>query len=181
MRRSEMLPNDRAQPAAPDKPSLGTRVVRGYRRAPTWLKVAVVAAAILFFPVTLALIILAVLVYAIVAVVQGRRSVGASLSVAFWGVAVFFALGTGNRTWIYSLLLLPFVVVLAAHARPLARWFVPCRTVAWALVWSVPVGAIALKALPAHLYIGTIAAWLLAATVLGWRLAKGVQEGRMYK
>jgi len=180
VRRSEMLPNDRAQPAAPDKPSLGTRVVRGYRRAPTRLKVAVVAAAILFFPVTLGLIILAVLVYAIVAVVQGRRSVGASLSVAFWGVAVFFALGTGNRTWIYSLLLLPFVVVLAAHARPLARWFVPCRTVAWALVWSVPVGAIALKALPAHLYIGTIAAWLLAATVLGWRLAKGVQEGRMY-
>jgi SpoVK/Ycf46/Vps4 family AAA+-type ATPase len=180
VRRSEMLPNDRAQPAAPDKPSLGTRAVRVYRRAPTWLKVGAVGTAILFFPVTLGLIILAVLVYAIIAVVQGRRTVGASVSVAFWGVAVFSALGTGNRTWLHSLLLLPFVVVLAAHARPLARWFVPCRTVAWALAWSVPVGAIALKALPAHLYIGTIAAWLLAATVLGWRVAKGVQEARMY-
>jgi len=180
VRRSEMLPNDRAQPAAPDKPSLGSRAVRVYRRAPTWLKVAVVAAAILCFPVTLGLIIVAVLGYAIVALVQGRRTVGASVSVAFWGVAVFSALGTGNRTWVFSLLLLPFAVVLAAHARPLARWFVPCRTVAWALAWSVPIGAIALKALPAHLYIGTIAAWLLAATVLGWRMAKGVQEGRMY-
>jgi SpoVK/Ycf46/Vps4 family AAA+-type ATPase len=100
--------------------------------------------------------------------------------VALWGVAVFSALGTGNRTWLYSLLLLPFVVALVAHTRPLARWFVPCRTVAWALAWSVPVGAIALKALPHQLFIGTIAAWLLAAAVLGWRLAKGIQEGRMY-
>jgi len=180
VRRSEMLPNDRAQPAAPDKPSLGTRMVRAYRRAPAWLKVGVVAAAVLFFPVTLGLIILAVLVYAIVAVVQGRRTVGASVSVAIWGVAIFSALGTGNRTWLYSLLLLPFAVVLAAHARPLARWFVPCRTVAWVLAWSVPVGAIALKALPHQLYIGTIAAWLLAAIVLGWRLAKGIGEARMY-
>jgi len=93
VRRSEMLPNDRAQPAAPDKPSLGSRAVRVYRRAPTWLKVAVVAAAILFFPVTPGLIIVAVLVYAIVALVQGRRTVGASVSVAFWGVAVFSGSG----------------------------------------------------------------------------------------
>jgi SpoVK/Ycf46/Vps4 family AAA+-type ATPase len=175
-----MLPNDRAQPAAPDKPSLGTRTVRTYRRAPAWLKVAVIATAVLFFPVTLGLIILAVLVYAIVAVVQGRRTVGASVCVAIWGVAVFSALDTGNRTWLYSLLLLPFVVVAAANTRPLARWFVPCRTVAWVLAWSVPVGAIAVKALPHQLYIGTIGAWLLAAVVLGWRLAKGISEARMY-
>jgi SpoVK/Ycf46/Vps4 family AAA+-type ATPase len=180
VRRSEMLPNDRARPAAPDKPSLGTRTLRAYRRAPAWLKVAVVAAAVLFFPVTLGLLILAALVYAIVAVVQGRRTVGASVSVAIWGVAIFSALGTGNRTWFYSLLLLPFAVVLAAHARPLARWFVPCRTVAWVLAWSVPIGAIALKALPHQLFIGAITAWLLAAAVLGWRVAKGIQDERMY-
>jgi SpoVK/Ycf46/Vps4 family AAA+-type ATPase len=175
-----MLPNDRAQPAAPDKPSGRSRLIRVYRKLPAWLKVAVVAAAVLFFPVTLGLIILAALVYAVVSVVQGRRTAGASACVALWGVAVFSALGTGNRSWLYSLLLLPFVVALAAHARPLARWFVPCRTVAWVLAWSVPVGAIALKALPHQLFIGTIAAWLLAAAVLGWRLAKGIQEGRMY-
>ncbi len=125
-----MLPNDRAQPA-PDKPSWGARIWRSLRRAPTWLKVVVVAAAILFFPVTLGLIIIAALIYAVVAVVQGRRTVAASASVAVWGLAVFSAVGGGDRASFYSLLLLPFVVALAAHARPLARWFVPCRTVAW--------------------------------------------------
>ncbi len=175
-----MLPNDRAQPAARDKPSWGSRLLRAHRRAPTWLKVVVVAAAVLFFPVTLGLIILAALIYAVVAVVQGRRTVGASASVAVWGVAVFTALGISNRTWLYSLLLLPFAVALAAHTRPLARWFVPCRTVAWVLVWSVPVGAAALKAWPNQPFIGTIAAWLLAAAVLGWRVAKGIQDARMY-
>jgi hypothetical protein len=154
--------------------------MRAQRRAPTWLKVVVVATAVLFFPVTLGLIILAALIYAVVAVVQGRRTVGASASVAVWGLAVFSAVSSANRTWLYSVLLLPFAVALAAHARPLARWFVPCRTVAWVLVWSVPVGAVALKAAPHQPFIGTIAAWLLAAAVLGWRVAKGIQDTRMY-
>lgn len=175
-----MLPNDRAQPAAPEKPSWGARLMRAHRRAPTWLKVTVVAAAVLFFPATLGLIILAALIYGVVAVVQGRRTVGATASVAVWGLAVLFGLYNGNLTWLYSLLLLPFVVALAAHARPLARWFVPCRTVAWVLVWSVPVAVIALKAAPHQPFIGTIAAWLLAVAVLGWRVAKGIQDTRMY-
>ena len=175
-----MLPNDRAQPAAPEKPSWGARLMRAHRRAPTWLKVTVVAAAVLFFPATLGLIILAALIYGVVAVVQGRRTVGATASVAVWGLAVLFGLYNGDLTWLYSLLLLPFVVALAAHARPLARWFVPCRTVAWVLVWSVPVAVIALKAAPHQPFIGTIAAWLLAAAVLGWRVAKGIQDTRMY-
>ena len=175
-----MLPNDRAQPPAPEKPSWGSRLMRAQRRAPTWLKVTVVAAAVLFFPVTLGLIILGALIYAVVAVVQGRRTVGASASVAVWGVAVFSAVSSANRTWLYSVLLLPVAVALAAHSRPLARWFVPCRTVAWVLAWSVPVGAVALKAAPHQPFIGTIAAWLLAAAVLGWRVAKGIQDTRMY-
>jgi SpoVK/Ycf46/Vps4 family AAA+-type ATPase len=174
-----MLPNDRAQPAAPDRPSLGARLMRAQRKAPTWLKVFVVAAAVLFFPVTLGLIIIAALIYGVVAVVQGRRTAGASASVAVWGLAVFSAVSSGNRTFLYSLLLLPFVVALAAHAKPLARWFVPCRTVAWVLVWSVPVGAAALKLWPHQPFIGTIAAWLLAVAVLGWRVAKGLQDARM--
>jgi SpoVK/Ycf46/Vps4 family AAA+-type ATPase len=174
-----MLPHDRAQPAARDKPSFGSRIMRAQKMAPTWLKVLVIAAAVLFFPVTLGLIILAALVYAVVSVVQGRRTAGASASVAVWGVAAFSALYSGNRTWLYALLLLPVAVAFAAHARPLARWFVPCRTVAWVLLWSVPVGAIALRVWPKQPLIGTIAAWVLAAAVLGWRVAKGVQDARM--
>jgi SpoVK/Ycf46/Vps4 family AAA+-type ATPase len=154
--------------------------MHAYRRSPTWLKVSVIAAAVLFFPATLGLIILAALVYAIVSVVQGRRTPGASASVAVWGLAIFFGAYSGNTSWLLSLALMPFVVALAAHARPLARWFVPCRTVAWVLAWSVPAGVIALKAAPGQPFLGTIAAWLLAAAVLGWRVAKGMQDARMY-
>ncbi len=171
-----MLPNDRAQPAAPDKPTLGARLMRAYRQLPTWLKVVVVIAAIPFSE----LILLAALVYGVVAVAQGRRTVGASIAVALWGLTVFSFAYSSDRVWLYSVILLPFAVALAAHARPLARWFVPCRTVAWVLGWSVPAGVIALKAAPAQPFLGTIAAWLLAAAVLGWRVAKGIQDSRMY-
>src|SRR5919204_4182014 len=171
-----MLPNDRAQPAAPDKPSLGTRLTHAYRRLPLWLKVVtVIAAVFLSGP-----IILAAMVYGIVAVAQGRRTVGASIAVALWGLVVFSVAYKDNHTWLYSVILLPFAVALAAHAKPLARWFIPCRTVAWVLAWSVPAGVIALKAAPGQPFLGTIAAWLLAAAVLGWRGAQGLQDNRMY-
>src|SRR6266567_4235121 len=98
-----MLPKDRAQPAAPDKPSWGTRLMHAYRRLPTWLKVVVVIAAIPFSE----LILLAALIYGVVAVVQGRRTVGASLSVALWGLVVFSVASRGDRAWLYSVLLLP--------------------------------------------------------------------------
>jgi SpoVK/Ycf46/Vps4 family AAA+-type ATPase len=171
-----MLPKDRAQPAAPDKPALGARMVDAYRRLPIWLKaLTVIAAVFLSGP-----IILAAMVYGIVAVAQARRTIGASISVALWGVVVFSFAYKGHGTWLYSVILLPFLVALAAHARPLARWFIPCRTVAWVLAWSVPAGVIALKAAPSQPFLGTIAAWLLAAAVLGWRVAKGMQDARMY-
>jgi SpoVK/Ycf46/Vps4 family AAA+-type ATPase len=171
-----MLPNDRAQPAAPDKPSLGARLLHAYRQFPLWLKVVIVIAAI---PLA-ELILLVALVYGIVAVTQGRRTVGASIAVALWGLTVFSFAYKDNRTWLYSVILLPFAVVLAAHAKPLARSFVPCRTVAWVLAWSVPAGVIALKAASGQPFLGTIAAWLLAAAVLGWRVAKSIQDTRMY-
>jgi SpoVK/Ycf46/Vps4 family AAA+-type ATPase len=174
-----MLPNDRAQPATRDKTSWPARVLRALKAAPTWLKVTVVAAALLFLPVTLGVVVIAALAYAVVAVAQGRRTGVASASVAVWGLAVFSALSGSSGTWLYSLLLLPFVVALAAHARPLARWFAPCRTVAWVLVWSVPVGVIALRLWPHQPAVGTVAAWLLAVAVLGWRVAKGLQDARM--
>src|SRR2546427_6344846 len=100
-----MLPKDGPQPATRDKPSWGARLLQAHRRAPTWLKVVVVAAAVLSSPVTLPLIILAALIYAVVAVVQGRRTAGASVAVAVWGVAVFTALRIRSPTWLYSPLL----------------------------------------------------------------------------
>ncbi len=140
-----------------------------------------VVAAVLFFPVTLGLIILAALIYGVVAVVQARRTVGASVSVALWGVAVFSsAYSEQPDLALLRAACCPSLVALAAHARPLARWFVPCRTVAWVLAWSVPVAVIALKLAPTQPFISTIAAWLLAAAVLGWRVAKGIQDTRMY-
>jgi SpoVK/Ycf46/Vps4 family AAA+-type ATPase len=171
-----MLPNDRAQPAAPDKPSWGARLLHTYRQYPLWVKVVIAIAAI---PLA-ELILLAALVYGIVAVTQGRRTVGASIAVALWGLTVFSVAYKDNRSWLYSVILLPFAVVLAAHAKPLARSFVPCRTVAWVLAWSVPAGVIALKAASGQPFVGTIAAWLLAAAVLGWRVAKSIQDTRMY-
>ena len=59
-----MLPNDRAQPAAPDKPTLGGRAMDVYRRLPIWLKVLTVIAAIFLSGP----IILAAMVYGVVAV-----------------------------------------------------------------------------------------------------------------
>jgi SpoVK/Ycf46/Vps4 family AAA+-type ATPase len=175
-----MLPNDRVQPAAPDKPSWGSRLLRTYRRAPNGLKIAVAAIAIVLFPATLGLIILAALVYGIVSVVQGRRTRGATAAVALWGVVVFVAAGSQDLSWILSVTLMPVAVALAAHARVLARAFVPARTVAWVLAWSVPAGYLAFKFASGQPFVGTIAAWLLAAAVLGWRVAKAIQYNRMY-
>ena len=76
------------------------------------------------------------------------------------------------------LLLLPVAVVLAAHARPLARAFVPCRTVALVLAWSLPPALLAWwldRSQPAITYL---IAWGLAVIVLGWRLGKAWQVAR---
>ena len=117
--------------------------------------------------------------YAVYAVIKGRRSLLASLSVAVWGLVAAGAAGASS-SWLYLLLILPFVIAAAAHAGPLARWHVPCRTVAWALVWSIPVGVAALRGWPAEPFIGIAAAWLIACIVLVWRLAKGSQEAHLY-
>src|SRR5579875_1475511 len=164
-----MLPNDRAQPAARDKANWPARIARALKAAPAWLKVIVLAAAVLFLPVTLTALVVAALAYAVVAVAQGRRTAAASASVAVWGLAGFSALSGAVGTWLYALLLLPFAVALAGHAGPLARRFAPCRTAAWVLAWSVPVGVIALRLWPRQPAVGTIAAWLLAVAVVGWR------------
>ena len=174
-----MLPNDRVQPAAPAVPGRLARVLNAFRRAPLPLKIGLIVLAIILCGPEIGIVLLAAMVYAVYAVVKGRPTLLASLSVAVWGlVAAGFA--GASTSWLYLLLILPFAVAVAAHAGPLARWHVPCRTVAWALLWSIPVGVGALRGWPAEPFIGIAAAWLIACIVLVWRLAKGSQEAHLY-
>jgi SpoVK/Ycf46/Vps4 family AAA+-type ATPase len=155
------------------------RARSGFARAPVGLKVVLLLLAVIVGAFASPFLLLATLGFAIVAVLEGRASVAASVSVATWGlVAVCFG-AAGHPGWLLPLVVLPFVLVAAAHAATLARWYVPCRTVAWAMLWSVPTGLAALKIWPAQPVIGLGAAWLLALVVLGWRLAKAMQDERV--
>jgi SpoVK/Ycf46/Vps4 family AAA+-type ATPase len=171
-----MLPEERAQSEARARSAWPARILGAFRRSPFWLKIIMIAVALPFAPIVL-------LGYAVLAVGQGRRNVLATAAVALWGMWVYALLfrGTsgGDRSGLLTaLLLLPPCVALLAH-RPLGRWFVPCRTATWALGWGTA-GAVALKVSPAHPLVGVIAAWLLALAVLGYRMAKGLQERQMY-
>ena len=84
------------------------------------------------------------------------------------------------RTGAIPLLILPFAVAWVAGTRQLARVYVPCRSTAWAMLWSIPTGFILLRVWPHQPLIGVVAAALIAVGVLGWRLAKVVQDERMY-
>src|SRR5580698_6383977 len=121
-----MLPEERAQPAARGKSAWPARILGGFRRSPFWLKIIMIAVAVPFAP-------FALLVYAVLAVAQGKRSGLATAAVAVWGVCVFAAMfrgvsGGDRSTLLTVLLLLPVGVAVYAY-RPLGRWFVPCRTV----------------------------------------------------
>ncbi len=150
-------------------------------RAPPGIKLLLLAllaaVAIVFLP----LVLLATLGYGIVSLINGRRGVAASVSVAVCGVAVISAASGGYRTWVLPILVLPFAVAAAAHAAPLTRWYVPCRTVAAALALSVPPGMAAFRIWPHQPFIGVAAAWLLAFAVIGWRLTQAVQDARVQR
>ncbi|HEX6519850.1 MAG TPA: AAA family ATPase [Streptosporangiaceae bacterium] len=177
-----MLPNERAQPVAREKPAWAARVTQWVKRAPLWLKVAVIAAAVLFSEAWLPAVFLAGLVYAVFAVAQGRRTRMATAAVALWGIAFLTGFYNGDGRWLFIVLLMPIVVAFAAHARPLARAFPPCRTAAWVLGWAVTVGCLAVGVWPGPKQpaVGVVAAWVLALAVFGWRLAKAVQDARVY-
>lgn len=174
-----MLPNDRAQSAAPALPTRLARVFGVFRRAPLPLKIGLIVLAVILCGPEIGILLLAAMAYGVYAVIKGRRTVLASVSVALWGL-VGAGLAATSSSWLSLLLLLPFVVAAAAHIGPLARWHVPCRTVAWALLWSIPVGVAALRGWPGQPFIGIAAAWLIACIVLVWRLAKGSQEAHLY-
>jgi SpoVK/Ycf46/Vps4 family AAA+-type ATPase len=149
-------------------------------RAPLLVKIAIVAALILALPVALPILFLVALAYAPIAIITERRTALASVCVAIWGVSVATGAAGGTSAGLAVLFLLSFAVAAAAHAGPLGRCFVPCRTTAWALLWSMPVGGLALRIWPHQSFVGAAVAVLLACIVLGWRLAKSWQEVRGY-
>jgi ATPase family associated with various cellular activities (AAA) len=160
------------------------RIRRTLSAAPLPVKIVLIVLLAIFFPVAIpaafSILLLGALAYAPFAVTSGRRSVVASLSVAMWGVALVAVWSERQGSWMPALLVLPFAAVAAAHAGSLGRWFVPCRTVAWTLIWSLPAGLLASLI---HTYQPIVAAafgWLMACIVLGWRLAKSWQDAREF-
>jgi SpoVK/Ycf46/Vps4 family AAA+-type ATPase len=134
-----------------------------------------------------------------ICVVRGVRSLMASLYVAaFW--AWLYLLISANRLqthaspsvpgtrpvpvvpagWLLAMLATPFLVAVLANVRPLSKWFVPCRTVAWSVLWSLPVVFFIVQASPQNTMFAVIAIWVIAAALIGWRAAKGSQEARMF-
>ena len=81
-----MLPNDRAQSAAPAVPNRLARVFGVFRRAPLPLKIGFVVLAIILCGPEIGILLLAAMAYGVYAVVKARRSVLASVCVAVWGL-----------------------------------------------------------------------------------------------
>ncbi len=134
-----------------------------------------------------------------ICVFRGVRTVMASLYVAAFWAWVYFLI-SANRlntdaeptahtvnsaptvpaAWLLAMLATPFLVAALANVRPLSRWFVPCRTVAWSLLWSSPLVFFIVQASPQNTMFAVIAIWVIAAALIGWRAAKGSQEAHMF-
>ena len=149
--------------------------MRWVGRAPLILKVVLAAAALVLWPFLLPFALLA----SAIAVAQKRPGRAAAYATATWvlPVAIFAHV---YRAWTIPLLILPFVVAWIATTKKLASSYVPCRSTAWAMLWSIPTGFILLRVWPHQPTIGVVAAILIALAILGWRLAKVVQDERMY-
>ena len=165
------------------------RVRAAVRAAPLPVKIILVLALLAAAVVASAiparvgdLLLLLALCYGPIAIWRKQRSIFASLGVAAWGLAaILVAARTPPVTfWLVPLLLLPFAVVAAAHSPPLARNLVPCRTVAWTLLWAVPAAMLTWRFASGQPVLSWVIGWLLAAVVLGWRLTRGLQDARMY-
>jgi len=87
---------------------------------------------------------------------------------------------TVPSAWLLAMLATPFLVAALANVRPLSRWFIPCRTVAWSLLWSSPIVFFIVQASPQNTMFAVIAIWVIAAALIGWRAAKGSQEAHMF-
>ena len=113
-------------------------------------------------------------------IISGNRSFWGTWSVAILGVGVTTVLAHYHQGLpFYVLLVLPVVVAFIAHAGVLGRWYPPCRTLAWTTLLAAVPGAFFFR-LIGHgtSFVGPGVAWVLAAIVLGWRLAKAMQDSR---
>ena len=108
-----MLPNGRAQPAAREKPSWGSRVLRWVGKAPLYVKLIILVAAVFASP----FILLYVLGSAVIDVVQKRPGRLAAYAVATWAIPVDI-FSQVPRLQMLPLLVLPFVVAWAARHGP---------------------------------------------------------------
>jgi SpoVK/Ycf46/Vps4 family AAA+-type ATPase len=160
------------------------RIRRMLSAAPLPVKIVLIAILVIAFPVAVptacSILLVSGLIYAPIAVASGRRSVAASLSVALWGIALVAVWSGRQQSWMPALLVLPLAVAAAAHAGSIGRWFVPCRTVAWTLLWALPLGLLASLFHAYRSVVASAIAWLMACIVLGWRLAKSLQEAREF-
>jgi hypothetical protein len=159
-----------------------TRIRQAASAAPLPVKVAVVAGICILAPALVGIGLLAGLAYAPYALWTSKRSAVATASVALWGVALVGARTYGLAGPRYLLLVLPPLVAVVSHAGVLGRWAIPCRTTAWTLLWSVPVGLVitTVRIWHSQPLLGPLTAWVIALVVLGWRLAKALQDSREY-
>jgi SpoVK/Ycf46/Vps4 family AAA+-type ATPase len=169
------------QSSLPGRQAVGgwlTRSRQAVAAAPLPVKVLVAALACVLAPALVAIGLFAALIYAPYALSTGDRSWPASASVALWGIALTAALAHGADEPRYLLLLLPPVVSVVARVGLIGRAQVPCRTAAWVMLWSLPIGIATLRLWHSQRLLGPAVAWLIALVVLGWRLAKALQESR---
>jgi SpoVK/Ycf46/Vps4 family AAA+-type ATPase len=134
-----------------------------------------------------------------ICVVRGVRGVRASLYVAAFWSWVYFLISANRLSthanptaptahpvptipvgWLLAMLATPFLAAALANVRPLSGWFIPCRTVAWSLLWSLPLVFFIVQASPQNTMFAVISIWVIAAALIGWRAAKGSQEARMF-
>jgi SpoVK/Ycf46/Vps4 family AAA+-type ATPase len=173
-----MRPNDGSLPGRRMAQERLAAVRRSLSEAPLPYKIVLAMALLLAGIFAAPFLIVAAFIYAPIAVFAGHRSLVASLAVAVWGVAVVSAFSGGYRTDVAPLMLLPFAMVAAAHARPLAREFAPCRTVLLTLLWALPPAMVAWRLLPHQPLVSIIIGWALGCLVLAWRWAKASQAAR---
>ncbi len=177
------MPSAEQQPAVPGRPvvrSWLTRVRQAISTAPVPVRILVIALVVVFAAPLVSIALLVALGYAPYALATGQRSVLASVCTALWGVVAVAGAAHGAAEPRYLLVLLPVAVVAVSHLGALGRWPVPCRTVAWALLWSLPVGIVAIRIWHSQPLLGPAMAWPIALVVLGWRFVRALQDSRHY-
>ena len=177
------MPSPQQQPAVPGPAAARswlTRIRQAITTTPLWVKILLIALAVVFAVPLVSVALVVALGYAPYALATGQRSVVGSVCIGLWGVVAVAAVAHGAAEPRYLLLLLPVGVVVVSHLGVLGRWPVPCRTVAWTLLWSVPVGIALIRVWPSQPLLGPAMAWPIAVVVLGWRFAKALQDSKQY-